>query len=215
MMKLRLSAYAASALALALLATSASAQSYGAPAGAKNSVDFYSPADQWSGFYAGVHGGVVDSGRLPNPFGNTRAFEGGLQLGTNMQFGNFVVGAEAVATYSHDLRHDLGGGAGLRQSWSGAARAKAGIALDRVLVYGTAGYGVARLDPTGTVTSGAVTASGLVFGGGAELAVNEQLSLRLDYTQARYNGVAFTAGGLNQSRDIVDHSVRAGVNFRF
>jgi len=213
-MKFRLSAYAASALVLALLTAGANAQSYGAPTGS-NSVDFFSPADPWSGFYAGVHGGVIDNGRVPNPFGNTKAFEGGLQFGTNVQFGNFAVGAEAAATYSHDFRHDLGGGANLKQSWSGSAKARAGIALDQILLYGTLGYGVARLDPSGNVTSGAVTAGGLVFGGGAEFAMTEQLTLRLDYTQSRYNGVAFTAGGLNQTRDIVDHAVRAGVNFQF
>src|SRR4051812_19314392 len=103
-MKFRLSAYAASTLVLALLTASAQAQSVTAPSSGRNSVDFYAPANQWSGFYAGVHAGVIETGRVPNPFGNAKAFEGGLQLGSNLQFGNLVVGAEVAGTYSHDFR---------------------------------------------------------------------------------------------------------------
>ena len=214
-MKFRLSACAASALVLVLLTAEVHAQSFTAPSSGLNSTDFFSPVDQWSGFYAGVHGGVIETGRVPNPFGNARAFEGGLQFGSNLQFGNLVVGAEATGTYSHDFRHDMGAGASLKQTWSGSVKARAGVALDQILLYGTLGYGMARLEPSGTVTSEATNVGGLVFGGGAEYALTEQLALRVDYTQSRYSGVVFTAGGLKQTRDIVDHSVRAGLNFRF
>lgn len=220
-MKFRLSAHAASALVLALtfglalLTAGAHAQSFTLPNGGQNSVDFFSPADQWSGFYAGIHGGVIETGGVPNPFGNAKTFEGGMQFGTNLQFGNLVVGAEAAGTYSHDFRHEMGGGASLKQSWSGSVKARAGVALDQILLYGTLGYGVARLEPNGTVTSGASNVGGMVFGGGAEFALTEQVALRIDYTQSRYNGVGFNAGGLKRTSDIVDHSVRAGLNLRF
>lgn len=213
-MKLRLSACAASAIALALCIGGVQAQDFTRPPNPAGA-NYFTPVDRWSGFFAGGHAGIVESGKFPNLFGNTKAFEGGVQFGSNVQMGNLVVGAELSATYSRDFSHDLGNGGQLKQSWSGAAKAKAGFAMDSILVYGTLGYGMARLDPAGNVTSGAVNAGGLVFGGGAEMALTEQLSLRLDYTQARYDKVAFTAGGTAQTRDLVDHSLRAGVNFRF
>lgn len=215
-MNIRLSAYAAGAIALALLTPAAIAQDLASPQfSVPTGQDYFAPVDQWSGFYAGVHGGVVEAGRLPNPFGTTKSFTGGVQLGSNLQFGKLVVGAEVEATFSHNYRFDLGAGAGLKRNWSGAVKARVGIAADQFLVFGTMGYGMARLEPDGTVTSAASNVGGLVFGGGVEYALTNQLSVKLEYQQANYSNVAFSAGGASQSQNRVDHAVRAGLNFRF
>jgi outer membrane immunogenic protein len=209
-MKLFLSAPAAGALTLALLSSVAQAQSLPA-----SSADYFTPVEQWSGFYAGAHGGIVESDKLPNLFGSTKSFTGGLVLGADMQVGSLVFGGMLEANYGRDYNHAMGGGAQLKQTWSGAAKVRAGLAIDQLLVYGMAGYGVARLEPGTGVTSGAVNAGGLVFGGGVEYAVTEELTLKLEYQQARYGNVAFTSGGLAQTKDLIDHSIRAGINFRF
>lgn len=209
---------AAGAMALALISAAPlqAADLYRpAPTLGPTSFTYGSLAYDWSGLYAGVHGGVDASGRAPMPFAKETAFEGGVHLGSNVQMGPIVVGAELEANYARDLQTDLGAGAGFTQNWSAAAKARAGLALENVMVFGTVGYGFARLDPSGTVTSGAQTVGGLNFGGGAEVGLNESLSLRLDYQQSRFDNVSYTAGGATQSVDLVNHAVRGGLSFRY
>ena len=214
----RLTASAAGALALALVSTTC---------GLAADFDRTSPievqvgdsrlgvSDVWSGMYAGIHAGRGTSAGVVTAFGKEGAWEGGVHVGGNMQFGALVVGAELEGNYASGLNYDLGAGAGLKQNWSGAGKLRAGLALDNLLVYGTVGYGFARLDPSGTVTSDGKYVGGLTLGGGAEFMVSDGLSLRLDYAQTRFDDVAFTAGGSTQTRDLVSHAVRAGVSFKF
>lgn len=209
---------AAGAMALALISTAPlqAADVYRpVPTLGPSPLAYSSSAYDWSGLYAGVHAGVDASGRAPMPFSKETALEGGAHVGSNIQMGPIVVGAELEANYARDLQTDLGAGASLTQNWSAAAKARAGFALDNVMVFGTVGYGFARLDPGGTVTSGAQTVGGVNFGGGAEVGLNESLSLRLDYQQSRFDNVSYTAGGTTQSVDLVNHAVRGGLSFRY
>lgn len=214
----RLTASAAGALALALVSGGtvvAADFSRPGPIEVQVGSNQLGVSDVWSGMYAGIHAGRSTSAGIVTAFGKDGAWEGGVHVGGNVQFGALVVGAEVEGNYASGLDYDLGNGAGLKQNWSGAAKARAGLALDNLLLYGTAGYGFARLDPTGTVTSDGKYAGGLSLGGGAEFMVSDGLSLRLDYSQTRFADVAFSAGGSSQTRDLTSHAVRAGVSFRF
>jgi outer membrane immunogenic protein len=212
----RLTASAAGALALALVSTGSSlAADFGRPIEVQAGNSQLGVSDVWSGMYAGIHAGRGTSAGVVTALGKDGAWEGGVHVGGNMQFGALVVGAEIEGNYASGLNYDLGGGAGLKQNWSGGAKARAGVALDNLLLYGTVGYGFAKLDPTGTVTSDGKYFGGLTLGGGAEFMVSDGLSLRLDYTQTRFDDVKYTAGGSAQTRDLTSHAVRAGVSFRF
>lgn len=212
----RLTASAAGALAFALLsATCSLAADFNSPIEVQVGDNRLGVSDVWSGLYAGIHAGRSASAGTVTALGKDGAWEGGVHVGGNVQFGALVVGAEVEGNYASGLSYDLGAGASLKQNWSGAAKARAGLALDNLLVYGTVGYGVARLDPTGTVTSDGKYVGGLTLGGGAEFMVSDGMSLRLDYAQNRFDDVAFTAGGSAQKRDLVSHAVRAGVSFKF
>lgn len=186
---------------------------YSVPAALDFSVDLaVQTADRWTGFYVGGH---LGGGFVNRPAGDDRDIIGGIQAGYNLQLDQFVIGAELEGAMSNRLQYKLGAGGILEQTFNGTAKARAGIAMDNVLLYGTLGVNVARLEGKGAVTSGDRWQAGLAFGGGVEVAFNEHLSGKLEYTQTRFNGVESRIGGVARKDDLVNHAVKAGVNFHF
>src|SRR5215212_8740373 len=96
-----------------------------------------------NGSVFGLNGLLFENG------GRESGFVGGGQIGYNMQFGSFVLGAEADLQYA-DLGgkgryiqragawYNIGNGGGL--DYFGTVRARLGLAIDRALVYGTGGF---------------------------------------------------------------------------
>ena len=174
-------------------------------------VSYASPStDRWTGFYAGVNGGA---GFVTAP-GNDRDWALGAQAGYNQQFGMFVLGGELEGGYTNGLQYRIGTGGVLEQTWGGSARVRGGVAFDNILAFGTIGVATARLDSKGTVKSKDAWATGLTFGGGVEVAVTDSISAKLEYSQTRFDGVRSTIGGSSRSDDLVNHAIKAGVNFR-
>lgn len=173
----------------------------------------YAPASDWTGFYAGIHGGLAPS-EFPNIFKESSLL-GGVQAGYTMQLGPAVVGAELEGTYARGIVHSVGNGE-LEQNWSGAAKVRGGLALGGTLVYGTAGYSVARLDAGNNVTSDDKWVGGVLWGAGLEQSFGNGLSARVEYTQTRFNDVDSTlTGNIHRTDDLTNHAVKAGLNFRF
>ncbi len=134
----------------------------------------YSPtpmAYSWSGFYAGGHVGYA--------FAEEDGFVVGGQLGYNWQFNQFVVGAEADASWA-----DLGESDSLA-----SIRLRAGIPIDRLLVYGTGGVAFADFED-----------SSWVAGAGVEYAITDKLSAGLEYLHYDFDNA---------------NVVRARVNYKF
>jgi outer membrane immunogenic protein len=179
----------------------------------------YAPATagsyDWSGFYLGVHGGLASDTEVPTPLNNASDWLAGVQAGADFQVGGLVVGGSIEASYAPELSHDIGGGNTIQQEWSGAAKARAGLAVDRLLAYGTAGVAVARLEGGNGVTLADEWATGYVLGGGVEYAVFDNVSVNLEYNQTRFDDIKSTVGATAQSDDLTHHAVRAGLNFRF
>lgn len=191
-------------IATVISAAGANAQQYGG---------YQAPFD-WTGFYAGIYGGLTPS-KFPNVF-QDNSLQGGVVAGYTMQLGPAVVGGEIEGSYLGGRTYDTGGGGTLSQHWAATAKLKAGVALDATLIYGTAGYGFARLDPKGNVISDPKWQGGWVFGGGIEQGLGSNLSAKLEYTQMRMDDVSTTvAGGARFSNDLVNHSIKAGINLRF
>jgi outer membrane immunogenic protein len=97
-------------------------------------------------------GGLV--GTLVFPDSGDGGFTGGGQIGYNYQIGSFVIGAEADIQYAdtdQDQNVVFVPGAGFSGTfvpgvfnsnapeWWGSVRARLGVAIDRVLIYGTGG----------------------------------------------------------------------------
>lgn len=203
------------------------------------------PVYSWSGVYMGIHGGYGwgDSEISENPlqilalippsFTSSHDVDGGLggvHLGMNKQFGNFVVGGEfrlSGAEISGSTT-DCGGLTSLvgapaiisfncdtNVNWVAAMMAKAGYAQNRWLVYGTLGWAVAGVDyssaivippaaPIITLPSGANdTADGFAYGAGAEYAFTDSVSFGVEYTRMELEseGSGLFLGGVLSSGD--------------
>ena len=111
------------------------------------------PSFDWNGFYVGIYGGA---------WGTFDSFEldyarTGLLFGRNLQMGRGVLGIEATAgIYGSNY-------------WEIAVNARGGFLLtDRILIFGLVGY---SLDED---------YDGLNLGGGLEVGLEENISLRVD-----------------------------------
>jgi outer membrane immunogenic protein len=138
----------------------------------------------WYGFYVGVQGGYgwgshaigwsdgnppglapnFAAGAFPSSIaGDPRGFLGGIQYGTNWQFGRFVVGTESDFSYAN-IRHretivttapgftTFVNTGEQRLKWFGTTRGRAGVLLqDNLLAYGTGGLANGRVEITTTI----------------------------------------------------------------
>jgi outer membrane immunogenic protein len=114
------------------------------------------PSPDWSGFYLGINGGVLDVDAGGGVVGGT--------LGYNFQTGPVVLGVEGDL----DALFPNGGGdtVGL-----GTIRGRLGYAFNWFMPYFTAGY----------AWSGDDLGSGLAIGGGAEFRLGPTVSLKAEY----------------------------------
>ncbi|MBV2143831.1 porin family protein [Falsochrobactrum sp. TDYN1] len=167
----------------------------------------------WSGNYVGAQIGASSS-RVPSPFTNRTGLLGGAVVGKNMQSGNIVFGGELEGNFA-EAEHRIGNGGSLQQSWNGNAKAKVGYAFDKTLVYGTAGYGVTRFKAKDATTSAPGWEGGVLIGAGVEQAISGPLSLKAEYDFQRFNNVKSKVNGVSQRNDLKNHSIKAGLNYRF
>ena len=209
----------------------------------------------WTGFYVGGNVGygfgndedsdISDSGgRDLDSFGlDADGFFVGAQVGANYQMDSFVIGIEAdiqkswmddsihVSPYGFDDSLD----ASVDIDWFGTVRARAGIAWDRVLVYGTGGLAFGSIDYNARIEYDApLTAKlssddvewGWVLGAGVEYALTDNWTVKGEYQYINLGDV--TASGpirdddgddtgdtARSSRDIDFHTVRIGINYKF
>lgn len=171
-------------------------------------------SDTWTGFYVGANVGLSTSDEFDWD-NDTTSWNGGVQAGYLHQFDMFVVGAEIEANIMDDLYYALTPASGLSQSWSVAAKGRAGVALDNTLVYALAGVSFTEFEAYGAATASGDVNTGLVFGLGVEQAITESISLRAEYQQTRYWEVDSVVGGVARSDDLTNHAFKIGANFRF
>jgi outer membrane immunogenic protein len=208
-------------------------------------------AHDWSGPYVGVNvgGGMGTVDWTGNYFFEDDTLAGtdegafdmsgwtiGVNAGANAQFGNFVLGidgdidwtnisGEGPASDSSDIIADL--------DWMASLRAKAGVAMDNVLIYGTAG--VAFAGGTFTITdldngtddrTEDSNPRGWTAGVGAEVALDDNLSVRAEYRYTSLVQDDITYGDIGLNGPALDdrleaggtlgiHSVKIGLNYSF
>jgi outer membrane immunogenic protein len=215
------------------------------------------PIFTWTGFYVGVNAGgafrannnngfnnaVFFGGAAPFATANTSnsgRFIGGGQVGVNYQINQFVVGVEGdgqVLVGSNNNNNNFGFiGNGSTTSFLGTLRGRAGLAVDRFLVYGTGGvaFGGSNNNWPNTIIGniGGVptffTANnannmrvGYAAGAGVEYAFTPNWSVKVEYLFAdlgRNSRTYLAPGGLAgftlRNRE-QDHVIRAGLNYRF
>jgi outer membrane immunogenic protein len=155
------------------------------------------PVFNWTGFYVGAHvgygfehtsgvGGVDADGVI-----------GGFQGGYNWQFNrNWVFGVEADISFTNINDNTLG--IPVHIDYVGTVRARLGYAWDRMMLYGTGGYGYTRIGSLGFHQSG----DGFVVGAGLEWAFAHKWSAKVEYLFHDFDG-----------GDI--QTFKFGVNYRF
>jgi outer membrane immunogenic protein len=165
------------------------------------------PVFSWTGCYVGVHGGagvLLDQGFQAGGGGPLdRHGIGGLaggQIGCNYQIGMLVLGIEGEGFWSGmKVTHDQFGGingstlvgsASIKNKWDYDVAGRFGVAFDRALVYGKAGWVVGRFDWNSatldctficTATQASATLDGLLIGLGLEYAFLNNWTAKFEY----------------------------------
>jgi outer membrane immunogenic protein len=157
----------------------------------------------WTGFYVGGH--------LGYGWGAGHGAVGGVQAGYNYQFpgSNIVVGGEADITLSgmDNTSYSV--------DYLGSLRARAGIAMERFMVYGTAGLGYGKGEVSIGGLSNSQTHFGLAIGAGVEGAITPNVTARLEYLYYGLGSETYStvSGPLGASLDA--SVVRIGLNYKF
>ncbi|HEY0567535.1 MAG TPA: outer membrane protein [Xanthobacteraceae bacterium] len=164
----------------------------------------------WMGPYLGGNLGY-HHGHRGNAAAQSSGLAGGLQAGVNWQNGQLVFGGEADIQLS--AANERFAAWKFSNPWFGTLRARAGVAFDNLLVYGTAGlaYGGGRLDLGGASESN--VHYGWTAGLGLEIGLARGWSARAEYL---FLGLAEKSYLLIGSRHGFDSNIlRLGVNYRF
>lgn len=182
-------------------------------------------AYDWSGPYVGLQAGyafgeteMYDSGSTSGDFDLDGASLGAT-VGWNHQADNFVFGLEGDLSWLNvegtrnsnvcflDCNIDM--------NWLGTARLRAGYAFDNALIFAAGGLAAGEVDVeiNNGFSSGTETLVGWAIGAGAELAVSEALSVKVEYLYV-------DLGDMETESDITTdvsetHIIRAGVNWQF
>ena len=185
----------------------------------------FSPATRvgydWNGFYAGVFGGLsrdAAQGALPGAHdAGDAGVLGGVVAGVSRQQGGFVFGAEVdLAMTGNDVATTAGGGPlSVGTTWISTLRGRAGINIENLFVYGTAGIALGDVEvavPTGSDHS---IAAGWVAGAGIEFPIGERFTARAEYLYSDLGSVDGNAGGTAFDTQFDSHQVRAGITYKF
>ena len=192
------------------------------------------PIFSWTGFYIGAHAGygwsrLSGSGTFGTGSADLKGFLAGGQIGYNYQFGQYVVGIEGEYSWA-DVEHEealFAGTLSVKNDYFITAAARLGYAFDRFLVYGKLGGAWTRdkwdaNDGLGGTATGNFNRNGWLFGVGAEYALTNNWSAKLEYNYLRFPSISptlMTTGGLvvTGAGDIKldTHIVKAGINYRF
>ena len=114
----------------------------------------------WNGFYAGVHAGAQNGAISDTQYGL------GVQAGVNAQFDFYLLGAEVAVT-------GLAANGTVGETTYGQILGRAGLVVsDNVMVYAAGGYGI---------DLGVPAEEDVLAGGGVELAVTDNISVRAQY----------------------------------
>ncbi|WP_338723568.1 outer membrane beta-barrel protein [Devosia sp. XK-2] len=114
----------------------------------------------WNGFYAGIHGAAQNGSVSDTQYGL------GVQAGVNAQFDFYLLGAEVAVT-------GLADNGTVGETSYGQILGRAGLVVsDNVAVYAAGGYGI---------DLGVPNEEDALLGGGVELAVTDNVSVRAQY----------------------------------
>jgi outer membrane immunogenic protein len=198
-------------------------------------------AYNWTGIYIGINGGygAGNSNWSDGLVGTTGSFTTsgfliGGTLGVNYQIGQFVYGIEGDGDWTN-LEGNSGttcgaisavvpppDGCQTQSGWLATVRGRVGYALDRILIYGTAGAAFGNvqtgLNPPSTFDNS--VEAGWTVGAGLEFALSQNWTAKVEYLFVDLpNGACTTVtncgGAAGSIVSFNENVARAGVNFKF
>jgi outer membrane immunogenic protein len=216
--------------ALALLASSFSAQAADIPPpvykGVRSVVAYYN----WTGFYAGINGGYGwGTSNWSDPPGTSVKPKGGLfggTLGYNYQVGSLVYGLEGDFDWS-GVKGSVDCVPALvrceaQNRWLATFRGRVGYAFDRWLPYITGGgaYGSVRATATDLLTgidlaSASKSKLGWTFGAGLEYAFLGNWTAKIEYLYVDLGSFDAGVAPFATTVSFKENIVRAGLNYKF
>jgi outer membrane immunogenic protein len=164
----------------------------------------------WTGGYVGANLGYQWS-TVTNFPTNPSGPAGGVQAGYNWQTGQFVFGGETDIQASG--ADDRFAAYKFSNPWFGTVRARAGYAMNNILLYATAGlaYGNGKVEIGGL--SETQTHVGWTAGAGIEIGFTPNWSVKAEYLYIDLNDRGYVLTGI--SNGIQSNMLRFGVNYRF
>ena len=180
----------------------------------RGSAPYYSPAPasvyNWGGAYAGINVGY-EWGKVTNSSVSPSGLEGGAQLGYNWQSGQFVFGGETDIQISG--ADDTFAPYKFSNPWFGTLRARAGYAMNNILVYGTLGLAYGELKGQIGGLDESKTHIGWAGGLGMEVGLTPNWSAKVEYLYMDLSDRAYTITGVNNG--LGANMLRFGVNYHF
>jgi outer membrane immunogenic protein len=165
----------------------------------------------WIGPYVGATVGY-EWGSIDNNPTHPSGAAGGLEAGFNWQAGNFVYGGEADINLS--AAQDTFAPWQFSNPWFGTLRARAGVAINNVLIFGTAGLGYGELTATASGNlSASHTSLGWAAGLGAEVSFTPHWSVKAEWLYLDLADRSFSVTAANNG--LAANLVRLGLNYHF
>ncbi len=174
------------------------------------------PAFSWTGGYAGglVGYGWGNAKVKGGPSLDPDGWLGGIYGGYNFQTNNmFVLGLES--DFALNGAEDKANGVRVENNWNATLRARAGIAFDRFMLYGTGGLAVGNINTkiaNGGSNSG--THAGWTVGAGMEAAITPNVIGRLEYRYIDYGTNIYDTAPKTKV-DFNTSQVMVGIGYKF
>ncbi|MFC4623871.1 outer membrane protein [Daeguia caeni] len=193
------------------------------------------PIFTWTGGYVG---GQVGYGWGRSKIGSDDAtfkvdpdgFLMGIYGGYNYDLGNsIVVGVDADLTHNwmkkseHFSNQSLSADVESKLRWSGAARARVGVAVDRMLPYVAGGLALGNVKSSATIVKGSDTViatksdtqTGWTLGAGIDYAATDNIIVRGEYRYTDYGTNNYGVGDDHFSTKMKTHDLRLGAAYKF
>lgn len=179
----------------------------------------------WTGFYIGGQGGYGGGTFDISPLGaDIDGWYAGGQIGFNWQNGRspWVLGVEIDSAFADigrdvkDVTNYAFASAFSKVNYFGSARVRVGYAVDRALIYGTAGVAwahnelslFANQNYVGTLATSANSHVGFALGVGLEWALSRSWTLKAEYLYSDFGSANYLAGAVPGG---VDADLRFGI----
>ncbi|MGN6549026.1 MAG: outer membrane protein [Pararhizobium sp.] len=164
----------------------------------------------WSGPYAGAFLGYNWSDF--DGTGTANGINGGGFAGYNWQAGKYVFGLEGDIGYSGS---DFTDGLTVKEGTFGSLRGRVGIDLNPFMLYATGGLAAAEGKVSNGSSSDTNAHIGWTAGAGAEAAVADNVTARIEYRYSDYGSKTYDLNTGPISKGFDEQSVRAGIGIKF